>query len=40
VGPVTVIALIGTLVESFPYKDIDNLTVPLCAILLGHVLLP
>jgi phytol kinase len=32
---VTVIALGGTLVESFPLKDIDNLTVTLVAALLG-----
>jgi len=34
--PITVIALAGMLVESLPLKDIDNLTVTLVAILLGH----
>ena len=33
--PVGLIALITTLVESLPFKDIDNLTVPLTAVLLG-----
>jgi phytol kinase len=37
--PVTVIALAGTLVESLPLRDIDNLTVTLIALVLGHVLL-
>lgn len=37
--PVTVIALAGTLVESLPLQDIDNLTVTLIALVLGHVLL-
>jgi phytol kinase len=35
--PITFIALIGTLVESLPLKDIDNITVTLSAILLGHL---
>ena len=34
--PITVIALAGMLVESLPLKDIDNITVTLVAILLGH----
>ncbi len=38
--PVTVIALVGALVESLPYGDIDNLTVPAVAVLLGYLLLP
>lgn len=33
--PITVIALLGMLVESLPFKDIDNLTVTLAAVLLG-----
>jgi phytol kinase len=33
--PITVIALLGMLVESLPLKDIDNLTVTLAAVLLG-----
>ena len=37
--PLTIIALVGTLVESLPIKDIDNLTVTLVAVILGHILL-
>jgi len=33
--PISVIALIGMLVESLPLKDIDNLTVTLAAVILG-----
>lgn len=33
----TFIALAGTLVESLPVKDVDNLTVTLAAIALGHI---
>jgi len=36
--PVTLIALAGTLVESLPFKDIDNITVTSAAALLGHLL--
>jgi phytol kinase len=36
--PITVIALVGTWVESLPYHDIDNITVTLAAIGLGHLL--
>jgi len=36
--PITVIALVGTLVESLPLKDVDNITVTLVAVLLGHLL--
>jgi phytol kinase len=36
--PLTVIALAGTLVESLPFHDIDNITVTLTAVLLGHLL--
>jgi phytol kinase len=37
--PVTLIALVGALIESFPYSDIDNLTVPTAAVLLALLLL-
>jgi len=33
--PISVIALLGMLVESLPLKDIDNLTVTLAAVILG-----
>jgi phytol kinase len=33
--PMTGIALAGAAIESLPYHDIDNLTVPLVAVLLG-----
>jgi phytol kinase len=36
--PVTIIALGGTLVETLPFPDIDNLTVTLTAVVLGHLL--
>ncbi|MEZ0394844.1 MAG: phosphatidate cytidylyltransferase [Anaerolineales bacterium] len=36
--PITLIALGGTLVESLPLRDVDNLTVTLAAALLGHLL--
>ena len=36
--PVTVIAVAGTLVESLPLKDVDNITVTLAAVILGHLL--
>jgi phytol kinase len=39
-APLTVIALAGTLVESLPFHDIDNITVTLTAVLLGHLLFP
>jgi phytol kinase len=35
--PVSIVALAGTLVESLPYKDVDNLTVTLAAVLAGLV---
>ena len=34
----TVIALVGTLVESLPFKDVDNITVTLVAVLLGQLI--
>jgi phytol kinase len=36
--PITIIALVGTLVESLPLKDVDNITVTLVAVMLGHLL--
>lgn len=36
--PLTLIALAGTLVESLPLHDVDNLTVTGAAVLLGHLL--
>jgi len=36
--PITVIALVAMLVESLPLKDVDNITVTLVAVLLGHLL--
>ena len=35
--PVTWIALGATLVESLPFKDVDNITLPVVAALLGHL---
>jgi dolichol kinase len=35
--PITYIALVGMLVESLPLKDVDNITVTLVAVLLGHL---
>jgi phytol kinase len=36
--PITLIALAGALVESLPLRDVDNITVTLAAVLLGHLL--
>ena len=36
--PITLIALAGTLVESLPLKDVDNITVTLAAVALGYLL--
>jgi phytol kinase len=36
--PLTIIAVVGTLVESLPIKDIDNISVTITAIVLGHLL--
>jgi len=36
--PVTLISLGGTLVESLPFLDIDNITVTAAAALMGHLL--
>ncbi|MDP3185185.1 MAG: phosphatidate cytidylyltransferase [Anaerolineales bacterium] len=35
-APITIIALAGTLVESLPLKDVDNITVTLAAVALGY----
>jgi phytol kinase len=37
--PVLLIALVGTVVESLPFDSVDNITVTLAALLLGHWLL-
>jgi len=36
--PLTIIALVSTLVESLPFKDVDNITVTLMAAVLGYIL--
>jgi len=36
--PITLIAVAATLVESLPFHDVDNITVTLVAVLLGHLL--
>jgi phytol kinase len=36
--PITIIAFAGTLVESLPLKDVDNITVTLAAVALGYLL--
>ena len=33
--PVTIIAVVGTIVESLPFKDIDNITVTLASVIVG-----
>lgn len=35
--PITWIAIIGAIVESLPIKDVDNITVTLAAIVIGHL---
>ena len=35
--PVTMIALVATLVESLPLRDVDNITVTLAAVALGYL---
>lgn len=37
--PLIIIAMVGTLVESLPLKDMDNITVTVSAVILGHWLL-
>ena len=36
--PITWIAILGAIVESLPFKDVDNITVTVAAILMGHLL--
>lgn len=36
--PIAIIAFVGMLVESLPFKDIDNLTVTLAAVIVGFLL--
>lgn len=36
--PITIIALAGTIVESLPIKDVDNITITLSAVVLGYLL--
>lgn len=36
--PITIIAVVGMLVESLPLKDVDNITVTLMAVALGYLL--
>jgi phytol kinase len=38
--PITFIAVVATLVESLPLKDVDNISVTLAAVALGYFLLP
>jgi phytol kinase len=35
---ITLIAVVGAVVESFPLKDVDNITVPTVAVLMGNLL--
>jgi len=35
--PITWVALGATLVESLPFKDVDNITITLAAVLIGHL---
>jgi phytol kinase len=37
--PITIIAIAGTFVESFPIQDVDNITITLTAVILGYFLL-
>jgi len=34
---ITTIALVGTIIESLPIRDIDNITITLSAVILGHL---
>jgi phytol kinase len=36
--PVTYLAVLATLVESLPLRDVDNITVTLAAVALGYLL--
>ncbi|HUG33828.1 MAG TPA: hypothetical protein VMJ90_03590, partial [Anaerolineales bacterium] len=35
--PVTLVAIGATLVESLPFKDIDNITITIACALIGHL---
>ncbi len=35
--PIALIALVSMLVESLPYKDVDNITMTVTAVLMGHL---
>lgn len=35
--PITAIALVGTMIESLPYKDIDNVTMTVASVLVGYL---
>ena len=37
--PISVIAIVGTIVESLPLKDIDNITVTLSAVVIGLLII-
>jgi len=37
-GPLLTISLVGTMVESLPVPDVDNITVTAIAVLMGHLL--
>lgn len=37
--PISIIAIVSAVVESLPLKDVDNITVIVSAIILGHLLL-
>ena len=37
-GPIALIALVTTLIESLPFTDIDNITIPVVSVLLGLLL--
>lgn len=37
VMPVTLVALGATLIESLPFKDIDNITITVACVLIGHL---
>jgi len=38
--PVTIVAAGATLVESLPFKDIDNITITLACAVIGHLVFP
>jgi phytol kinase len=37
--PITIISIVGTLVESLPLRDIDNITVTISAVIVGYFVL-